>query len=200
MRLHTVAPMEVALRPGTPSTSAICPGGGSPTHTRSSSRRSCSSRRRSRVSSAVPRLARALADGRIARGGLPRGRDPRVAGLGYNRRGRIPSRGPAHRRSRLAGRSDEASRHRAVHRRGDPPFSFGEDVLPVDVNVERVHAGPDHHRRRRLPALMDLGSTVCLARIPRCGVCRSHSNAHRGIREPTRKQGPFEGSFGSDAL
>jgi A/G-specific adenine glycosylase len=44
---------------------------------------------------------------------------------------------------------------------------------------------------------MDLGSTVCLARIPRCGVCPLASECpSRGIREePARKQGRFEGSF-----
>jgi len=46
-------------------------------------------------------------------------------------------------------------------------------------------------------ALMDLGATVCLARIPRCDVCPlSPECPSRGIREePARKQGPFEGSF-----
>jgi A/G-specific adenine glycosylase len=77
-------------------------------------------------------------------------------------------------------------------------FAFGEDVLPVDVNVERVR------RRTRArfsgasaQALMDLGATICLARIPRCSVCPLASECpSRGIREePARKQGPFEGSF-----
>jgi A/G-specific adenine glycosylase len=77
-------------------------------------------------------------------------------------------------------------------------FAFGEDVLPVDVNVERV--------RRRTgqvfssasgQALMDLGATICLARTPRCGECPLRTECpSRGIREePARKQGPFEGSF-----
>ena len=44
---------------------------------------------------------------------------------------------------------------------------------------------------------MDLGATVCLARIPRCGVCPlAFECPSRGLREePARKQGPFEGSF-----
>ncbi len=44
---------------------------------------------------------------------------------------------------------------------------------------------------------MDLGATVCLARVPRCDVCPLASECpSRGIREsPARKQGPFEGSF-----
>jgi A/G-specific adenine glycosylase len=46
-------------------------------------------------------------------------------------------------------------------------------------------------------ALMDLGATVCLARVPRCGECPlAESCPSRGSRyEPLRKQGPFEGSF-----
>ncbi len=44
---------------------------------------------------------------------------------------------------------------------------------------------------------MDLGATVCLARIPRCEVCPLAAECpSRGVRdEPARKQGPFEGSF-----
>jgi A/G-specific adenine glycosylase len=46
-------------------------------------------------------------------------------------------------------------------------------------------------------ALMDLGATVCLARVPRCGVCPlAGSCPSRGRRyAPLRKQGRFEGSF-----
>jgi A/G-specific adenine glycosylase len=46
-------------------------------------------------------------------------------------------------------------------------------------------------------ALMDLGATVCLARVPRCGSCPlANGCPSRGRRfEPLRKQGPFEGSF-----
>jgi A/G-specific adenine glycosylase len=77
-------------------------------------------------------------------------------------------------------------------------FAFGEDVLPVDVNVERVL------RRTRgafsstsAQALMDLGASICLARVPRCALCPLADECpSRGIREETaRKQGPFEGSF-----
>jgi len=44
---------------------------------------------------------------------------------------------------------------------------------------------------------MDLGATVCLARIPRCDVCPLASGCPaRGTRdEPLRKQSRFEGSF-----
>jgi A/G-specific adenine glycosylase len=44
---------------------------------------------------------------------------------------------------------------------------------------------------------MDLGATVCLARVPRCTACPlAPACPSRGTREePRRKQGPFEGSF-----
>jgi A/G-specific adenine glycosylase len=44
---------------------------------------------------------------------------------------------------------------------------------------------------------MDLGKAVCLARIPRCGACPlARTCPSRGGRfEPSRRQGPFEGSF-----
>jgi A/G-specific adenine glycosylase len=44
---------------------------------------------------------------------------------------------------------------------------------------------------------MDLGATVCLARVPRCGECPlAAACPSRGRRyEPLRRQGPFEGSF-----
>jgi A/G-specific adenine glycosylase len=77
-------------------------------------------------------------------------------------------------------------------------FAFGEDVLPVDVNVDRVQRRTGcAFSARAAQALMDLGATVCLARIPRCEVCPLASECpSRGVRdEPARKQGPFEGSF-----
>ncbi len=77
-------------------------------------------------------------------------------------------------------------------------FAFEEDVLPLDVNVSRVlertrgEFGPSAAH-----ALMDLGATICLARIPRCGPCPLAAECpSRGRRyEPQRKQGRFEGSF-----
>jgi A/G-specific adenine glycosylase len=46
-------------------------------------------------------------------------------------------------------------------------------------------------------ALFDLGATICLARIPRCGGCPlAAACPARGRRyEPARKQSRFEGSF-----
>ncbi len=77
-------------------------------------------------------------------------------------------------------------------------FAFGHDVLPVDVNVRRVTERTGYaFSPVAAQALMDLGATVCLARIPRCGVCPlADACPSRGRRyEPLRKQGTFEGSF-----
>ena len=77
-------------------------------------------------------------------------------------------------------------------------FAFGEAVLPRDVNVERVERRSGHaFTGAAAQALMDLGATICLARIPRCDACPLASECpSRGTRdEPARKQSPFEGSF-----
>jgi A/G-specific adenine glycosylase len=77
-------------------------------------------------------------------------------------------------------------------------FAFGRAVLPVDVNVRRVSERTGHvFSPAAAQALMDLGKTVCLARIPRCGACPLADGCpSRGRRfEPLRRQGPFEGSF-----
>jgi A/G-specific adenine glycosylase len=77
-------------------------------------------------------------------------------------------------------------------------FAFDHDVLPVDTNVRRVQDRTGHDFSPRAgQALMDLGATVCLARIPRCGICPlAKACPSRGRRyEPLRKQSPFEGSF-----
>jgi A/G-specific adenine glycosylase len=77
-------------------------------------------------------------------------------------------------------------------------FAFGEPVLPVDTNVQRVldrtggEFGPE-----AAEALMDLGREVCLARVPRCAICPlAEQCPSRGRRyEPLRRQSRFEGSF-----
>jgi A/G-specific adenine glycosylase len=77
-------------------------------------------------------------------------------------------------------------------------FAFGRPVLPVDVNVRRVSERTRHDfSPAAAQALMDLGKTVCLARVPRCGVCPlAAACPSRGRRfEPSRRQSPFEGSF-----
>jgi A/G-specific adenine glycosylase len=77
-------------------------------------------------------------------------------------------------------------------------FAFGRDVLPVDTNVRRVQERTGHDFSPRAgQALMDLGATVCLARVPRCALCPlANACPSRGRRyQPLRKQSPFEGSF-----
>jgi A/G-specific adenine glycosylase len=77
-------------------------------------------------------------------------------------------------------------------------FAFGADVLPVDTNVSRVlERTGGSFGAASAHALMDLGATVCLARIPRCGRCPLNAGCpSRGRRyEPLRKQSRFEGSF-----
>jgi A/G-specific adenine glycosylase len=77
-------------------------------------------------------------------------------------------------------------------------FAFGRPVLPLDTNVMRVlertggEFGPESAQ-----ALMDLGATICLARIPRCEACPlARDCPSRGRRfEPRRRQSRFEGSF-----
>jgi A/G-specific adenine glycosylase len=120
-------------------------------------------------------------------------------GLGYNRRGLNLHR--AARRVATDGWPDDLTELPGVGPYTAAAircFALEEDVLPVDVNVERVlrRTGATFGAASA-QALMDLGATVCIARIPRCescplaGLCPS-----RGIREePARKQGPFEGSF-----
>ena len=77
-------------------------------------------------------------------------------------------------------------------------FALGEPVVPEDTNVRRVQERTGHRFGPACgQALMDLGATICLARIPRCGVCPlAEGCPSRGRRyEPLRKQGRFEGSF-----
>jgi len=77
-------------------------------------------------------------------------------------------------------------------------FAFDSAVLPVDTNVRRVQERTGaSFSAASAHALMDLGATVCLARVPRCGICPLAARCpSRGRRyEPLRRQTPFEGSF-----
>jgi len=77
-------------------------------------------------------------------------------------------------------------------------FAFDALVLPVDSNVRRVQERTgESFGPASAHALMDLGATVCLARVPRCGACPlAGACPSRGRRyAPLRKQGRFEGSF-----
>jgi A/G-specific adenine glycosylase len=120
-------------------------------------------------------------------------------GLGYNRRGltlhrtaqRVAADGWPQDLTELPGVGPYTA---AAIRR----FAFHEDVLPVDVNVERVlQRTRASFSSGAAQALMDLGATICVARTPLCEACPLAATCpSRGIREaPARKQGPFEGSF-----
>jgi A/G-specific adenine glycosylase len=77
-------------------------------------------------------------------------------------------------------------------------FAFDSAVLPVDTNVRRVQERTGaSFSAASAHALMDLGATVCLARVPRCAICPLAARCpSRGRRyEPLRRQSPFEGSF-----
>jgi A/G-specific adenine glycosylase len=77
-------------------------------------------------------------------------------------------------------------------------FAFGERVLPLDTNVLRIRERTGYEFDAECgQALMDLGRTVCIARVPRCGECPLADGCpSRGRRyEPLRKQSRFEGSF-----
>jgi A/G-specific adenine glycosylase len=120
-------------------------------------------------------------------------------GLGYNRRALNLHRAA----TRIAGEGwpDDLTELPGVGRyTADAVSRFALDVpvLPVDTNVRRVlertggEFGPASAH-----ALMDLGATICLARVPRCHACPlSPQCPSRGKRYPAlRKQSRFEGSF-----
>ncbi len=120
-------------------------------------------------------------------------------GLGYNRRGLNLHRAARH--ITESGWPDDLTLLPGVGRYTAAAvrcLAFTEDVLPVDVNVARVQRRTGAaFSSAAAQALMDLGATICLARVPRCGECPLTAKCpSRGVREePARKQGPFEGSF-----
>jgi A/G-specific adenine glycosylase len=120
-------------------------------------------------------------------------------GLGYNRRALNLHR--AARRIAAEGWPDDLTELPGVGRYTADAvgrFALELPVLPVDTNVrrvlERTHGdfGPESAH-----ALMDLGATVCLARVPRCAACPLAARCPSRDRryEPARKQSRFEGSF-----
>ena len=120
-------------------------------------------------------------------------------GLGYNRRALSLHRAAQH--VAAQGWPDDLTELPGVGRYTADAvscFAFGRPVLPVDVNVTRVSERTGQtFSPAAAQALMDLGKTVCLARIPRCDACPlAEGCPSRGRRfEPLRRQGPFEGSF-----
>ncbi|HEU4449445.1 MAG TPA: A/G-specific adenine glycosylase [Gaiellaceae bacterium] len=120
-------------------------------------------------------------------------------GLGYNRRAVSLHR--AARRIAADGWPDDLTELPGVGRYtadAVAAFAFGAAVLPRDTNVCRIEERTGHRFGPESgQALMDLGATVCLARIPRCGRCPLAGGCpSRGRRyEPRRRQGRLEGSF-----
>jgi A/G-specific adenine glycosylase len=120
-------------------------------------------------------------------------------GLGYNRRAHNLHRAAQH--VATHGWPDDLTELPGVGRYTADAvacFAFGHDVLPVDVNVRRIQERTGAtFTSAAAQALMDLGATVCLARVPRCDACPlANACPSRGRRyEPLRKQGAFEGSF-----
>jgi len=120
-------------------------------------------------------------------------------GLGYNRRGLNLHRAATH--IAAHGWPDDLTELPGVGpytAAAVGNFALGRDVLPVDTNVRRIEERTGHDfEPAAAQALMDLGATVCLARVPRCGVCPLAALCpSRGRRyEPLRKQSRFEGSF-----
>jgi len=120
-------------------------------------------------------------------------------GLGYNRRA-VTLHRAAHRIA-AEGWPDDLTELPGVGRyTADAVARFALDraVLPVDTNVRRVlERTRGEFGAASAHALMDLGATVCLARVPRCEQCPLADGCpSRGTRyEPLRKQSRFEGSF-----
>ena len=120
-------------------------------------------------------------------------------GLGYNRRGLNLQR--AARIVAAEGWPDDLTRLPGVGpytAAAVANFAFGRSELPVDTNVRRVQERTGGtFTAAAAQALMDLGATVCLARVPRCDRCPLMRECpSRGRRfEPARRQTRFEGSF-----
>jgi A/G-specific adenine glycosylase len=120
-------------------------------------------------------------------------------GLGYNRRAVS-----LHRAAAIVGRSgwpDDLTVLPGVGRYTADAvarFAFDRPVLPIDTNVRRVveRTGATFGAESA-QALMDLGATICLARVPRCSACPISAECpSRGRRfTPLSKQSRFAGSF-----
>ena len=146
------------------------------------------------VERVIPRylaLARALADCRVARGSAARRRDPRMAGARLQPSRRQPP--SCGRRSSATGWPRDLTSLPGVgttrlRRCGTSP----RRARAAGRRQRLARAGANRPRllTRRAQALMDLGATVCLARVPRCGVCplaggcpsRGHATSRRASR------------------
>ena len=165
---------------GTRASAATCRGGAPATPTRSSSRRSCSSRRRSRGWSRAtrrgwragppparwrPRRSRTCcASGSAsattaARCGCGRRRGWWRATGGPSACRSCPASGPTRRR-RSARSPSAARRSRSTPTRGGCSRGWGRRWCPPPGRAADFNQ-----------ATMELGATVCTARAPRCGAC-----------------------------
>ena len=149
---------------------------------------------------ALPALARALADGRGARGGLARRRDPGVAGARLQPARAQPSPcGAGDRGGRLARRPDGPARRRSVHGGCDP-----------QPGLRRARAAGGHERRAVCRSAPAMRSARRRCRRSSTSARRSASRGSRGASsarcralcpsrgltyEPLRRQSRFEGSF-----
>jgi A/G-specific adenine glycosylase len=121
------------------------------------------------------------------------------AGLGYNRRAVNLHR--AAKQVAAAGWPEDLTELPGIGRYTADAvacFALGWEVVPVDTNVARIRERTgEQFDAGCAQALMDLGATVCLARVPRCEACPLAARCpSRGRRyEPQRKQSRFEGSF-----
>ena len=150
---------------------------------------------------ALPRLARALADGRLARRSVARRRDPRVAGPRLQpARAQPPPRRARRRRARVARRPDRAARRRAVHggrgpivrvRRRRPaarherPAHRGAHGTPLRPRLRSGADGPrPHGLPRARPALRRVPARRALP-VPRHALrAAAQAGALRGLVPP----------------
>ena len=137
-------------------------------------------------------------------------------GLGYYRRARMLREGARYVADTLAGGyPDNLEDWLAVpgigpySARSISAIAYDAAHLPIDGNVARVHARlhrrrmaarqlparevalweaalAQHGARRAVQALMEVGSTICLPRAPRCGLCPLRDHGCRSGVDPAR--------------
>lgn len=137
-------------------------------------------------------------------------------GLGYYRRARMLRDGAHYVTEHLAGRYPDsldawlaAPGIGPYSARSISAIAYDAPQLPIDGNVARVHARlhrrrqaarqlpprevaqweaalAQHGARRAVQALMEVGSTICLPRVPRCGLCPLRDHGCRVGSDPAR--------------
>ena len=180
---------------------AISRGGARATRTRSSSREVML--QQTQVERVVPRYLAWLERWptvEVARGGVCRRRDPRVAGARLQPARAEPApRGAARRGRRLAGGPDRAAGRRAATRRPRSGASRSARTCCRWTSTSSASGGARATRSRPRPRRRSWISARRSASRASRAATRARSPTQcpsRGIRdEPARKQGPFEGSF-----